>query len=106
MKVTALETLTIAEFPFLFWLRVYTDQGIVGTGETFWAPGPVASYIHDNVAPYLIGKDARDIELHDRTLGSVYVGALEQRVLLAGAHVPVAGAGIVDRHRLVRPPAQ
>ena len=46
MKVVALETLQLAEFPFLFWLRVHTDAGIVGTGETFWAPGPVASYIH------------------------------------------------------------
>ena len=82
MKVTALETLQVAEFPFLFWLRVHTDAGIIGTGETFWAPGPVASYIHDNVAPYLIGKDPRDIELHDRTLGSVYVGARD-----AGAEV-------------------
>ena len=35
----------------------------------------MAAYVHDNVAPYLIGKDPRDIELHDRTLGSVYVGA-------------------------------
>ncbi len=84
MKVTAVETLTIAEFPFLFWLRVHTDVGIVGTGETFWAPGPVASYIHDNVAPYLIGKDPRDIELHDRTLGSVYVGARDSGAEVRG----------------------
>ena len=84
MKITALETLQIAEFPFLFWLRVHTDAGIVGTGETFWAPGPVASYIHDNVAPYLIGKDPRDIELHDRTLGSVYVGARDSGAEVRG----------------------
>ena len=84
MKITALETLRIEEFPFLFWLRVHTDAGIVGTGETFWAPGPVASYIHDNVAPYLIGKDPRDIELHDRTLGSVYVGARDSGAEVRG----------------------
>lgn len=75
MKVTAIETLELAEFPFLFWLRVHTDEGIVGTGETFWAPAPVAAYVHGNVAAYLLGKDPRDIELHDRRLGSVYVGA-------------------------------
>ena len=74
MKVTAIDTLQLAEFPFLLWVRVHTDAGVIGTGETFWAPGPVATYIHDNVAPYLLGKDPRDIELHDRTLGSVYVG--------------------------------
>ncbi len=84
MKIVALETLQLAEFPFLFWLRVHTDAGIVGTGETFWAPGPVASYIHDNVASYLLGKDPRDIELHDRTLGSVYVGARDSGAEVRG----------------------
>ena len=84
MKVTAVETLLLGEFPFLVWLRVHTDAGIVGTGETFWAPGPVAAYVHDNVAPYLIGKDPRDIELHDRTLGSVYVGARDSGAEVRG----------------------
>lgn len=75
MKVTAVETIQLAEFPALLWLRVHTDAGVIGTGETFFAPGPVAAYLHDNVAPYLIGRDPRDIERHARTLGSVYVGA-------------------------------
>jgi L-alanine-DL-glutamate epimerase-like enolase superfamily enzyme len=84
MKITALETLRLGEFPFLLWLRVHTDAGVIGTGETFWAPGPVASYLHDNVAPYLIGKDPRDIELHDRTLGNVYVGARDSGAEVRG----------------------
>lgn len=82
MKITRLETLQLAEFPFLLWVRLHTDSGLVGTGETFWAPGPVAAYLHDNAASYLLGKDPRDIEKHDRTLGSVYVGARD-----AGAEV-------------------
>ncbi len=84
MKVTAIETLELAEFPFLFWLRVHTDEGIVGTGETFWAPAPVAAYVHGNVAAYLLGKDPRDIELHDRRLGSVYVGARDSGAEVRG----------------------
>ncbi|MDE1991890.1 MAG: mandelate racemase/muconate lactonizing enzyme family protein [Rhizobiaceae bacterium] len=84
MKITRLDTLQIGEFPFLLWLQVHTDSGIVGTGETFWAPGPVAGYIHDNVAPYLLGKDPRDIELHDRTLGNVYVGARDSGAEVRG----------------------
>jgi galactonate dehydratase len=84
MKVTVLETIELAEFPFLFWLRVHTDEGFIGTGETFWAPAPVAAYIHSNVAPYLLGKDPRDIELHDRRLGSVYVGARDSGAELRG----------------------
>lgn len=84
MKVTAVETLQLAEFPFLLWLRLETDAGITGTGETFWAPGPVAAYVHDNVAPWLIGRDPRDIELIDRTLGSVYVGARDSGAEVRG----------------------
>jgi L-alanine-DL-glutamate epimerase-like enolase superfamily enzyme len=84
MKITGIETLQLGEFPFLLWLRIHTDAGLVGTGETFWAPGPVAAYIHDNAASYLIGKDPRDIELHDRRLGSVYVGARDSGAEMRG----------------------
>lgn len=84
MKITRLETLQLAEFPHLLWVQVHTDTGLIGTGETFWAPGPAATYLHDNVAPYLIGKDPRDIELHDRTLGNVYVGARDSGAEVRG----------------------
>jgi len=84
MKIVAVETLELAEFPFLFWLRLHTDSGIVGTGETFFAPSPVAAYVHGNVASYLLGKDPRDIELHDRRLGSVYVGARDSGAEVRG----------------------
>ncbi len=50
MKVVAVETVQLAEFPFLFWLRMHTDAGVIGTCETFWATGPLASYINDKVA--------------------------------------------------------
>jgi L-alanine-DL-glutamate epimerase-like enolase superfamily enzyme len=84
MRIVAVETIELAEFPFLFWLRLHTDDGIVGTGETFFAPAPVTAYIHGNVASYLLGKDPRDIELHDRRLGSVYVGARDSGAEVRG----------------------
>lgn len=84
MRITAIETLTLAEFPHLLWLRIHADGGLVGTGETFWAPAPVASYLHESAAPYLIGKDPRDIALHDRMLGSVYVGARDSGAEVRG----------------------
>ena len=84
LKITRLETLRLAEFPHLLWLQLHTDSGLVGTGETFWAPGPVATYLHDNVATYLLGKDPRDIELHDRMLGNVYVGARDSGAEVRG----------------------
>jgi L-alanine-DL-glutamate epimerase-like enolase superfamily enzyme len=84
VKITRLETLQLEEFPFLLWLRLHTDEGLTGTGETFWAPGPAAAYLHDNVAPYILGKDPRDVELHDRTLGNVYVGARDSGAEVRG----------------------
>jgi galactonate dehydratase len=77
VKITSLKTLQLAEFPHLLWLELGTDDGLTGLGETFFAPGPVAAYLHENVAPYLLGKDPRDIELHDWRLRNVYVGAVD-----------------------------
>ena len=75
MRIVRIETIQAAEFPQLLWLHLYSDRGRVGLGETFFAPGPVAAYIHDNVAPYLLGRDPRDIELHNFRLQNVYVGS-------------------------------
>jgi L-alanine-DL-glutamate epimerase-like enolase superfamily enzyme len=75
--VNSLRTLRLAEFPHLLWLELGTDNGLVGLGETFFAPAPVAAYLHENVAPYLLGKDPRDVEAHDWRLRNVYVGAVD-----------------------------
>jgi len=76
-KIARLKTLRLLEFPHLIWLQLETDTGLIGLGETFFAPAPVEAYLHENIAPYLIGKDPRDIELHDWRLRNVYVGAID-----------------------------
>jgi L-alanine-DL-glutamate epimerase-like enolase superfamily enzyme len=73
MKITNFETIRIAEFPQLLWLRVHTDEGITGLGETFFDAGAVETYIHDAVAPRLIGRDALAIDAIARDLVT-YVG--------------------------------
>ena len=35
MKVTAVETIRLGEFPNVLWVQVHTDEGLVGLGETF-----------------------------------------------------------------------
>ena len=36
MKITALETIRLDEFPnVLLWVRLHTDEGLSGLGETF-----------------------------------------------------------------------
>ena len=61
MIVTALETLRTADHDNLLWLRVETDAGVCGLGETFFSPGAVAAYLHETVAPLLLGQDAGHI---------------------------------------------
>lgn len=62
MKVTALETIRLAERPNLIWLHIETDAGLTGLGETFFGAGAVEAHLHDTVAPRLIGQDPVRIE--------------------------------------------
>jgi L-alanine-DL-glutamate epimerase-like enolase superfamily enzyme len=72
MKITKLETLRIRERPNLLWIQVYTNEGIVGLGETFFGAETVEAYIHEFVAPRVIGRDPLQIDL----LSSDLVGYL------------------------------
>ncbi len=73
MKVTAIETLRLDEFPNLLWVQVYTDQGLIGLGETFYGIATAEAHIHEFVAPRLLGADPLLIEAIARRLVG-YVG--------------------------------
>ncbi len=64
MKIEKLETVWIEAQPNTMWLRVHTDTGHIGLGETFYAPRAVSAIIHDVLANLLIGRSAFDIESH------------------------------------------
>jgi galactonate dehydratase len=64
MRITAIETVQVEEFSNMLWVRVHTDEGIVGLGETFRNPVAIAAYVHETCAPYLRGKDPLQIERH------------------------------------------
>jgi len=74
MNITAIETIRLGEFPNLLWVRIHTDEGLVGLGETYKAVTPVEAYIHETCAPLLLGQDALAIDKHSRTLLNCYVG--------------------------------
>jgi galactonate dehydratase len=63
MKISAIETVRIAERPNLLWVRVKTDEGVTGLGETFFIAETVETYIHEFVAPRVIGRDPLQIDL-------------------------------------------
>lgn len=68
MYVTKVETVTLDEFPNLVWVRVCTNEGLTGLGEAFVGGRAVTAYLHETVAPYLLGKDPLQIEYHSRQL--------------------------------------
>jgi galactonate dehydratase len=68
MKITAVETVRLGEFPNLVWVRLRTDEGVTGLGETFMGAAAVEAYIHESAAPKLIGRDPIQIEAINKSL--------------------------------------
>ncbi|MDP3063698.1 MAG: mandelate racemase/muconate lactonizing enzyme family protein [Chloroflexota bacterium] len=64
MKITKVETVRVQEFDQAFWVEVHTDTGLVGLGETYYAPRALAAIVHDVFAPRLIGQDPLAIDRH------------------------------------------
>ncbi len=74
MKISALETIQLPSHDNIIWLRVHTDEGIVGLGETFRGTDAVASHVHTQVAPALLGRDPFEIDRISKALIESYVG--------------------------------
>lgn len=62
MNITGIETIRLQEHPNTLWVRVYTDEGLSGLGETYYLPTAVEAIIHDFAAGWLLGKSAFDRE--------------------------------------------
>ncbi|MDP7341975.1 MAG: mandelate racemase/muconate lactonizing enzyme family protein [Alphaproteobacteria bacterium] len=73
MKITRVETIRLDEFTNLLWVRLHTDSGVVGLGETFFGARATEAYIHETAAPALIGRDPLQIERIHRDL-TPYIG--------------------------------
>jgi L-alanine-DL-glutamate epimerase-like enolase superfamily enzyme len=86
MKITKIETIWFEHLPANLWqeknphsaqalpnnlwVRVHTDEGLTGLGETYYLPRAVSAIIHDFYAPLLIGRNPLDIENHWNNLFS------------------------------------
>jgi L-alanine-DL-glutamate epimerase-like enolase superfamily enzyme len=68
MRVTELETILLGEFPNLCYVRVHTDEGVSGLGETFFGAEAVSAWVHETAAAYLLGKDPLRIDGHWQAL--------------------------------------
>lgn len=69
MKITRIETAIPRDvMQELLILRIHTDEGIVGCGETYYVPHAVAAMVHDWMGQRLLGADPLAIESHWRFL--------------------------------------
>ena len=68
MKIAKIETVHVAEFANILFVRIHTDSGLIGLGETYYTPDATRAFVHEVCAPMLIGQDARDVETHWRRL--------------------------------------
>ena len=87
MKITKIETIWFEPLPAAvwdcqspnsrqalpnnLWVRIHTDEGLVGLGETYYLPRAVSAIIHDLFASLLVGRDVFDIENHWNNLFSL-----------------------------------
>ena len=62
MLITKVETIHVDEFWQMCWVRVHTDSGEIGLGETWYLPRSVAAVVHEIFGPTLIGRDPMDRE--------------------------------------------
>ncbi|MCW5569410.1 MAG: D-galactonate dehydratase, partial [Dokdonella sp.] len=85
MKITRIETLSLGEFPNIVWVLVHTDNGLVGLGETFYGAAAVSAYVHETLAPQMLGQDPLRIEAHSRKLLQNYVGFKSTGAEIRGA---------------------
>ena len=66
--IRAIETLRLTLYGNLLWVKVHTEDGHFGLGETFLGPESVEAHIHETIAPYLLGKNPLQRDLHWKQL--------------------------------------
>jgi L-alanine-DL-glutamate epimerase-like enolase superfamily enzyme len=84
MKISALETIHLPDYPSILFVAIHTDAGLTGYADTCYAPDAVAGYIHKFAAPMLLGHDPLAIELHWRRLYEVIAHTVGKGAELRG----------------------
>ncbi|MFB6134719.1 MAG: mandelate racemase/muconate lactonizing enzyme family protein [Halanaeroarchaeum sp.] len=90
LEITDVQT-TIVEgnYPWIL-VRVYTDAGIAGTGETYWGGGDAE--IIDRMAPFVIGENPLDVDrLYEHLIQKMSgEGSISGKVISAISGIEIA----------------
>jgi L-alanine-DL-glutamate epimerase-like enolase superfamily enzyme len=65
MRITKLETIS---YGWSLWVRIHTDEGLIGLGETYLHSDPARTLIETLYGPALLGQDPLAIEAHWRRM--------------------------------------
>lgn len=72
--ITDVRTIRLGQYPNSIWVEIQTDENLTGLGEAWRGTAAIEAIIHNDICPWLIGQDSRNIELISRTLLTPYVG--------------------------------
>ena len=89
MKVVGLETIRLNEYPSILFLQVHTDEGIIGLGENCVGVESVETFIHESIAPRILGKDPLEINALHETLHQDFIG-------YSGSSIAVRATSSID----------
>jgi galactonate dehydratase len=88
VRVIGIETLQTPDYGNLVWVRIHTDDGVIGLGETFRNSEATIAYVHETCAPFLLDKDPthREKLMHAiaRRIGNHFNGFPGRSVELRG----------------------
>lgn len=103
MRITRIETLRASGLGNMLWLRLHTDAGITGLGEAFRNAEATEAYIHETLAPWLLGKDPLAInaqrEAIGRVIGNRFMGTPSRSIEIRGnAAVDLALWDVLGKH--------
>ncbi|MEX0761004.1 MAG: mandelate racemase/muconate lactonizing enzyme family protein [Dehalococcoidia bacterium] len=62
--ISRIETFRHPDYARLIFVRLHTSDGLTGVGETSFGPDAVETFIHSEIADYLLGKDPMQLDLH------------------------------------------
>ena len=79
MKITTVESFVHSDFPNIIYVKIGTDAGVYGIGESYYFGRTIATFVDEFVAPTLIGLDPANIEGISQKL-TTYIGALSSGV--------------------------
>ena len=89
MKVTKIETIRLKTFPAILFLQVHTDEHLIGLGENCVGVESVETFIHESIAPRLLGKDPLEITRLHETLHQDFLG-------FSGSGIAVRATSSID----------